>query len=135
MSQRKKSMTPWRVVCLQGGGAALVLYLLGIFLLTAAMIKGVLSEETSFSVIAVLAVLAGFVGGILCVHRTPWGSLPSAMAGSGLFMMSLVVVGACWTGLDWTGNGGTLIVCVIGGGLLAGVLGSRKNKRTRKIHP
>ncbi len=131
MSQRKKGAAPW-VVCLQGGGTALAFYLVGIFLLTAAIIQGLLPEEISFSCIAVLCVLAGLIGGAVCVHRTPWGALPGAMAGAGLFALALAVVGVCWTGVDWTGEGGTLLVCAVGGGLLAGALGSRKSKRTRK---
>lgn len=132
VSQRKKTTAPW-VVCLQGGGAALAFYLIGIFLLTAAVIKGLLSEEVAFSCIAVLCVLSGLVGGAVCVRRTPWGSLPSAMAGAGLFAVILAAVGACWTGVDWTGEGGTLLVCAAGGGLFAGVLGSRKSKHPRKL--
>lgn len=133
MNQRKKTMTaPW-IVCLQGGGAALTLYLVGLFLLTAAVMKGLISEELSFSCIAVLCVLSGVAGGAVCARRTPWGSLPGAMAGAGLFAAVLAMVGACWTGVDWAGKGGVLLVCAAGGGLFAGLLGGRKSKRARKL--
>ena len=132
MKKRKKAAPPW-LVCLQGFGAALALYLVGILLLAAVMMKGLIPEEMGVPCIAGLCVLSGLVGGAVCARRTPWGTLPGAMAAAGLFAALQVAVGLCWTGVDWAGEGSVLLICSLGGGLFAGLLCSRKSRRSRKL--
>ena len=111
---RKK--TPAGMMVLQG-----VLVSLGIYLLAAV-------------VLALLAVCCGvcaLAGGWTCARRTPWGALPGAMAAAAGFGAVLAAVGMlCWAnGVTWTGRGGILLACVLGGGLLSALLGRRRGGR------
>lgn len=66
-----------------------------------------------------------------CARRVPWGVLPGADGCCCGFAAVLAAVGLlCWTdGVTWTGRGGILLACVLGGGLLSGLLGRRRGGR------
>ena len=124
------------MVFLQGLLAALGIYLAGQFLLALLLVKGTLPEGSAFPVVAVLCVAAVTCGGLLTVRRSPWGTLPAGLLTAGLFIVVLLLVGlSCWESVTWLGHGGILLLCALAGGLLAGLLGSRRKrggKRKRK---
>ena len=126
---RKK--TPAGMVVLQGVLVSLAIYLLAAVVLALLAVKGVVPEESLFPVLAVCCGVCALAGGMICARRVPWGALPGAMAAAAGFGAVLVAVGLlCWTdGVTWTGRGGILLACVLGGGLLAGLLGRRRGGR------
>ena len=69
-------------------------------------------------------------------HGAPGGQpspLPAALLVSAAFAGILVLVGlAVWERINWTGQGGVLLLCVLAGGLSAGVLGSRRGRRVKR---
>ena len=89
-------------------------------------------EAMMFPVTAVLCVLSALCGGLLAGPMLP--PLPGAMAVAACFDGVLLAVGAaCWQGVTWMGNGGALLVSVLGGGLLSGILaGSRRGRRRKR---
>lgn len=131
---KTKKQAPDGFILFKGLLLSLGVYLLGQLLVALLVIKGILAENNMFPVIAVLAVLAAGAGGLFCSRRPIWGTLPSAMACAALFACVLAVIGIlCWDTVTWTGHGGALLLCVLSGGLLAGLLGgSRKGKGTHK---
>jgi hypothetical protein len=134
MGKRQKTLSVWEVM-LRGIGAALLLYIGGSAALALAAVKGILPEEVSFSVVAALCAMATFLGGSLCSKSMPWGILLNAMSVAAIFAVVLVAIGAsCFDGILWSGHGGTLLLCALGGGGLAGVTGGkrRRAKRGRK---
>ena len=95
-------------------------------------------EAGAFPAAAVGCCLASWAGAMTCVRRGPWGSLPSAMICAGGFLLVLVAVALlCWQQITWLGQGGILLLCGAGGGLLAGLLGSRSRRRKggRRVRP
>lgn len=135
MEKRKrkgKAKAPW-VLCLWGGGAAIGSYLLGMLLLTLLMMKGVVPEEKGFAFIACFCVLSALLGGWIS-SRSAWGPLPGALAVTALFAAVLTFSGICWEEpVCRTGEGWILLGCMLGGGVLAGLLcASGKNHRRRK---
>ena len=69
----------------------------------------------------------------MAARRSPWGTLPAALACAALFAAVLAAVGtAFWQGITWTGRGGVLLLCVLGGGVLSGLLGGRRGKRRKR---
>lgn len=129
-----KKQTPNGLVFLKGVSLSLGIYLLGQLLVTLLVVKGALAEEGMFPAVAVLCLLAALAGGILCARRPVWGAVPSAIVCAALFAGILAAVGVlCWEeGITWTGHGGILVLCALGGGLLGGVLGSRPRKKKRR---
>lgn len=136
MAKGRKQQTAAWMVFLQGLLAALGIYLAGQFLLALLLVKGTLPEGSAFPVVAVLCVAAVTCGGLLTVRRSPWGTLPAGLLTAGLFIVVLLLVGlSCWESVTWLGHGGILLLCALAGGLLAGLLGSRRKrggKRKRK---
>ena len=127
----KARPAPWRGV-LRGTLTALGLYLLGTALLALLIVNGAVPEAMMFPVTAVLCVLSALCGGLLAGPMLP--PLPGAMAVAACFDGVLLAVGAaCWQGVTWMGNGGALLVSVLGGGLLSGILaGSRRGRRRKR---
>ena len=138
MGNRRKKETALWLVFLPGGGLALGIYLLLMVLASALLVGAVLPEAGAFPAAAVGCCLASWAGAMPCVRRGPWGSLPSAMICAGGFLLVLVAVALlCWQQITWLGQGGILLLCGAGGGLLAGLLGrrSRRRKGGRRVRP
>lgn len=127
----------WRKL-LRGSLVALGVYLCGGALAALLILRGVLPMRSVFPVMAVLCVLSVLLGGLLAAPGSPIGTLPAALAVAACFAGVLICVGlGCWPGITWMGHGGILLLCALGGGVLAGLLaGSRKGrgKRKRKAH-
>ena len=115
----------------QGIGLALGIYLLAAVVLALLAVKGAVPEGSLFPVLAVCCGVCTLAGGWTCARRTPWGALPGAMAAAAGFGAVLAAVGMlCWAnGVTWTGRGGILLACVLGGGLLSALLGRRRGGR------
>ena len=105
-----------------------------LLLLTLLLTRGTVPEGSAFPVLAALALAAALGGGILTARRTRWGTLPSALSSAGLFAALTAAAGAlCWREeIQWLGRGGILLLCVLAGGVLAGVLAGRRPRRRRK---
>lgn len=129
-----KKQPPDGLVFLKGVLLSLGIYLLGQLLVTLLVVKGTMSEKSLFPTVAALCVLAALGGALLCARRPLWGPLPSALGCAALFAAVLAAVGILsWGSVSWTGHGGVLILCALGGGVLAGLLGGgRRGRRRRK---
>ena len=116
---------------------SLGVYLASQLLLTLLLVKGTLPEGRSFPAVAVCCVLSAFAGGMFCARRSALGTLAGGMLAAAGFTAVLVAVGLlCWDGITWMGHGGILLLCALGGGLLAGLLSSRRGRRVKrkKLH-
>ena len=134
MAKSRKQTAPWQGV-LMGSLVCLGVYLLGLLFLAMLLVKGVLSEGSGFPVVAVLCVLAALCGGLLAVRQSAQ-QIGGLLAGTAFAAVLLTVVVAFWRdGITWMGHGGILLLCALGGGLLAGLLNGRRGhtgKRKRK---
>lgn len=130
--RKQQTAAPW-MGFLQGGLLALGVYLLGLLLLALLMVKGTLPERSAFPAVAALCTAAVFCGGTVAARRSPWGTLPAGLLCAVLFAGVLAAVGtAFWQGVTWTGHGGILLLCTLGGGVLAGLLGGRKRRKRKR---
>ena len=132
MAKGKKRRTAAGVVLLQGAAVSVIVYLAGILLLALLVVKGAVPERAAFPAVAVLCLLGTLSGGVVTARRTPWGPLPAALLNTALFAAVLLVVGlACWP--DRIGSRGViLLLCALGGGLAAGLLGGRRGRRRKR---
>ena len=132
MAKGKKRRTAAGVVLLQGAAVSVIVYLAGILLLALLVVKGAVPERAAFPAVAVLCLLGTLSGGVVTARRTPWGPLSAALLNTALFAAVLLVVGlACWP--DRIGSRGViLLLCALGGGLAAGLLGGRRGRRRKR---
>ena len=132
MAKGKKRRTAAGVVLLQGAAVSVIVYLAGILLLALLVVKGAVPERAAFPAVAVLCLLGTLSGGVVTARRTPWGPLSAALLNTALFAAVLLVVGlACWP--DGIGSRGViLLLCAVGGGLAAGLLGGRRGRRRKR---
>ena len=132
MAKGKKRRTAAGVVLLQGAAVSVIVYLAGILLLALLGVKGAVPERAAFPAVAVLCLLGTLSGGVVTARRTPWGPLSAALLNTALFAAVLLVVGlACWP--DGIGSRGViLLLCALGGGLAAGLLGGRRGRRRKR---
>ena len=132
MAKGKKRRTAAGVVLLQGAAVSVIVYLAGILLLALLVVKGAVPERAAFPAVAVLCLLGTLSGGVVTARRTPWGPLSAALLNTALFAEVLLVVGlACWP--DGIGSRGViLLLCALGGGLAAGLLGGRRGRRRKR---
>ena len=129
----KKQTAPW-LVFVQGILLAVGVYLLEQLAVAGLLVRGTLPEGSAFGAVAVTCLLAALAGGVLCVRRSPLGRLPSGLLTAAGFGAVLAAVGLlCWEGgVTWTGHGGILLLCALGGGALAGLLGGKRGRRVVK---
>ena len=133
MSKTKRETPLWAVLT-QGSLVALSIYFLGLLGVSALLVRGTMGEGSAFPLILVLGALASFVGGLITVRRTPWGTLPTGLAIAAIFAFALGITGlAFWESLSFLGRGGLLILAILGGGLLAGVLGGKRKKKGKRV--
>ena len=132
MAKGKKRRTAAGVVLLQRAAVSVIVYLAGILLLALLVVKGAVPERAAFPAVAVLCLLGTLSGGVVTARRTPWGPLSAALLNTALFAAVLLVVGlACWP--DGIGSRGViLLLCALGGGLAAGLLGGRRGRRRKR---
>ena len=132
MAKGKKRRTAAGVVLLHGAAVSVIVYLAGILLLALLVVKGAVPERAAFPAVAVLCLLGTLSGGVVTARRTPWGPLSAALLNTALFAAVLLVVGlACWP--DGIGSRGViLLLCALGGGLAAGLLGGRRGRRRKR---
>ena len=132
MANGKKRRTAAGVVLLQGAAVSVIVYLAGTLLLALLVVKGAVPERAAFPAVAVLCLLGTLSGGVVTARRTPWGPLSAALLNTALFAAVLLVVGlACWP--DGIGSRGViLLLCALGGGLAAGLLGGRRGRRRKR---
>ena len=111
---------------------SVIVYLAAILLLALLVVKGAVPERAAFPAVAVLCLLGTLSGGVVTARRTPWGPLSAALLNTALFAAVLLVVGlACWP--DGIGSRGViLLLCALGGGLAAGLLGGRRGRRRKR---
>lgn len=132
MAKSRKQTAPWQGF-LVGSLVCLGVYLLGLLFLAMLLLKGILSEGSGFPAVAALCVLAALCGGLLAIRQSarPIGGV---LTGAVFAAVLLTVGAAFWRdGITWMGHGGILLLCALGGGLLAGLLnGRRSNSKKRK---
>lgn len=129
MGKAKKQTALWKGFA-QGSLLALGAYLLGLMLLALLVVRGALPESGCFPAVAAWCGASALLGGLLAVWRT-------AIRGGGLvtgavFAAVLAVTAlCCWDETAWLGQGGILLLCALGGGLLAGLLRSGKRRKRK----
>jgi len=132
MGKRQKSSSVW-VTLLRALAAAVILYVGGTAALALFVVKGILPETAAVPALAILCAAAAMLGGGLCAGKLPWGTLPASLAAAALFAVLLLGVGAGFLpGVEWSGHGGVLLLCAVGGGLLSGVMGGGRVKGKRR---
>ena len=128
MSKGKKRTSNWMIL-LWGLLITLGIYLLAILLLALLMVKGALAQSTP--VLPAVCLLSSLLGSLYAVRRMPWGSLPAGLLSGGIFAAVLLAVGAC-TQQGIGEQGIPLLLCALGGGLAAGLLGKRRSRKKKR---
>ena len=132
MKKSKKKSPVWTVM-LRGTGMALGIDLAGAALLALLCVRGIVGEAAVFPLTAALTLMASMAGGLVSVRSLPWGALPSALLVAGCFAAVLMLAGlCCWDTLALSGRGGALLLCVLIGGVTAGLLRGRRNPRRKR---
>lgn len=125
-------------ILFKGTVIALVIHLGAQMLLAAMTVHGILPEHLVFSAQAVICAAASIVGGLYTAAHSSWGSLPSTLATAGLFAVVLLLLGlSIFNTVNWSGHGGVLLLAILGGAVLAGLLGSRRtsHRKRKKARP
>ncbi len=118
----------------EGAALSLALYIVFQCLLALLTIKGVVPEGAAFRFQAGSGAVAACCGGTLAIRRTDAGTLWAALGSAAIFAVVLVLGGmlVC-DGVVWSRESLILLAAALAGGVLAGLLGSRRGKR-RKQH-
>ncbi len=128
MTKGRKQAAVWQGFA-QGGLLALGTYFMGLLVLAFLVVKGLLPESGSFIGIAVWCVISALLGGLLTVWRTSirGGGLLTGAIFAGVLAVTAL---CCWNETAWLGQGGVLLLCAVGGGLLSSLF--RPGKRRRR---
>ena len=130
----EKKTRPAGATIAVGALVSLCVYV-GLLLPAAALlVRGAVGERMMLPLVLVCALVASFVGGMVCVRRCPWGRMACGLVGAAAF--GAVVVGAAaalWReGAAWVQTGGPILCAIVAGGALAGMLGRRRGKRVKR---
>lgn len=128
----KKQPAAW--VAFAGGTAiSFGLYLLVQLLLALLMVKAVLPEQYAFGAVAAACGLSALLGSFFCAKRSSLGKLASSLISAAGFAALLIAGGFLfWEGITWAGKGGVLLLTVLIGGVLAGLLSSKRGRRLKR---
>ena len=132
MNKGKKKAV-W-VVLLQGSSLSLGTYCVGILLTAFLTVRGIIGEAAVFPAVAALCLLSALLGSAAAVRGgLPWDRIPSALLTAVCFSAILLLIGLCgWNACDLMGRGGILLLCALGGGLMAGILTRRRKPRKKR---
>ena len=128
MAKRK---TPAWAVFPEGALISLGVYIALQCLLAMLTVKSIVPESAVFRFQMVGAVLAVLFGCLFTVRRTSsFGTLWAALITTALFAVLLLLAAILiYDGVNWSGQTMTLLVCMLVGGILAGMTGSKRGKR------
>ena len=116
--REEKRRDPVCTALLRGVSLTLVWYLAGTLALAWAVTMGLTTVDGSVTVLAVLAAVSSFLGGMAAVRR--WPEVPAALASAGLAAGILATSGAAiWKEIRWDESSGILLLCFLGGGAAA----------------
>ena len=128
----KKQPAAW-VVFAEGTAMSFAVYLLIQLLLALLMVKAVLPERYAFGAVAAACGLSALLGGCFCARRSSLGKLAGSLISAAGFAALLIAGGFLfWEGISWTGKGGVLLLTVLIGGVLAGLLSSKRGRRVKR---
>ena len=134
MEKKRKKSSSYNVFA-RGVVTALGIYVLGIFLLALFILKGILPETSSTIAIGILALLAAMCSVIIVIKKATMEKLPAALITIFIFAGILTLVGLSFGRIAWAGQGGIILLCVLGGGIMGLCVGQKKRrvgKRLRK---
>lgn len=128
MAKDKKSVGEWGVF-LQGAMLSLGTYVVCMFVLALMLVKGILPQEIEMAIVTGGAFFASMLGGIASSNGSSLGRFPASMISAGVFAIILITVGLIgWRETFWGGSSAVLLVCVMAGGVVAGLWSARKRK-------
>jgi len=134
MGKTKKQVAPPARVMLRGILLTIGAEIVALMVLALLLVKGIVPENVIFPVVAVMCLVATLLGGLSVARKTPWGVMATAMFQAGGVAILMLAIGfGCWQQISWSGQGGCLLLCVLAGGVLAGILGRQKGKRKRRL--
>lgn len=130
MAKRK---TPAWAVFPEGALVSLGIYIAFQYLLAMLTVKAIVPESAVFRCQMAGAVLSAFCGGLFAVRRaSSMGTLWAALLTTASFVILLFAAAVLiYDGISWTKQTAALLVCMLTGGLLTGMLGSRHRKRQK----
>lgn len=116
-----------------GTGAALAGYVVLLAGVTALLVRGVMPEGSLAVVTGVCCLAAVLMGGTVSAGRSTWRPMSAALSVGAVMAAILVVAGlSAPEPPNWAGQGGSLVLCALGGGALAGLLASRRAGKKRR---
>lgn len=122
----------WRVF-FNGTVLALAIHLGMQLLLAMLTLHGILPERMLQMAQSIVCALASFTGCFYTAGRTGWGTLYSSLATAGLMTVVLLLLGlGIFHAVDWSGQGGILLLAILGGSVAAGLLSSRRTKHRKR---
>jgi len=115
-----------------GSGTALGGYVALLALLAALLARGTVPEGSLTGAVMVCCALSALAGGAVSAGRSTWRPMPAGFSVGAVMAVILVLGGlSAPKPPDWAGQGGALVLCALGGGLLAGFLAARRARRKR----
>jgi len=116
-----------------GAGTGLLLLFLLTLAIAGLILGGWIPVQTPSSVLSLTACLCAWVGGRVAVNRSRSGTLVAgALTGGMLCVFMAVVCMGMSDAVPVSGPWLTTLVLLLTGGCLAGLMGRRKAKKTRK---
>ena len=100
---------------------------------TALLVRGVMPEGSLGAAVMVCCALAALAGGAVSAGRSTWRPMSAAVSVGAVMAVILVLGGlSAPEPPNWAGQGGALVLCALGGGVLAGFAALRRSRRKRR---
>ena len=120
---------------LRGVLLCVAVWSVGTLLIAWGMSTGTVGEEAGRLLLTVVTFVASFLGAVSAVRHHPWCPLPAALAVGGGFAALLSAIPLLvWHGFAWNGHGGILLLCAVGGAVLAVPAGRRRGFQRGRGH-
>lgn len=130
----EKKTRPAGATIAVGALVSLCVYVGLLLPVAALLVRGAVGESAALPLVLASGLLASFAGGVICVGWCPWGRMTCGLAGAAAFAAAVACVSAaCWReGVDWLGGGLPVLCAILGGGVLAGMLGRKRGRRVKR---
>ncbi len=130
----EKKTRPAGAMIAVGALVSLCVYLSLLLPAAALLVRGAVGEGAALPMVLVCGLVASCAGGLVCVSRCPWGRMTCGLAGAAAFAAAVACVAAVsWReGVAWLLGGLPVLCAILGGGVLAGMLGRKRGKRVKR---
>ena len=131
--EKKEKQFPGKTL-ISGAFVFFTTYIIGIILNAWLISKKLISQDAVHSVLTVMCLVGSFFSCWISCRKIKWGTLVTALLTTGVIALVILTVGNCFpSGIVWSKENCSNLVCILVGSITASVLTAKKPRKWKRI--